>query len=68
MAIPVRYPADHMSFTVRCHKPGRNDQAPAAALSTQGDYNCLHQNLYGEHVFPLQVVILLSAPERRFHR
>lgn len=66
MGIDVRYPAAHDAFLKRCHDAGQLRPTPLLLQYEAGDYNCLHQDLYGEHVFPLQVAILLSAPERDF--
>ncbi|MFC5435033.1 2OG-Fe(II) oxygenase [Rhodanobacter umsongensis] len=66
MGIDVRYPDTHTEFIGRCHVAGQQRPTPLLLQYGAGDYNCLHQDLYGEHVFPLQVAILLSEPERDF--
>lgn len=66
MGINVRYPEKHAEYIARCHNSGQLRPTPLLLQYGVGDYNCLHQDLYGKHVFPLQVTILLSEPERDF--
>jgi len=66
MGIDIRYPESHDGFLKRCHEAGQVRPTPLLLQYGADDYNCLHQDLYGEHVFPLQVAILLSEPGRDF--
>ena len=62
----LRFPDNHADYIARCHKNGQKRPTPLLLRYGPGDYNCLHQDLYGAEVFPLQVAILLSQPDKDF--
>jgi hypothetical protein len=66
MGKEVRFPADHAAFLDRCHQAGQMRPTPLLLEYGPEDYNCLHRDLYGEHVFPMQIAILLDQPGEDF--
>jgi uncharacterized protein len=66
MGIAASYPDEHAAYLKRCHDAGQSKPTPLLLQYAEGDYNCLHQDLYGELVFPLQVAVLLSRPSVDF--
>lgn len=66
MGMPTRFPGNHADFLARCHAAGQRRPTPLLLRYGPGDYNCLHRDLYGDHVLPVQAAVLLSAPGTAF--
>ena len=66
MSLDQRFPAEHATYLKRCHAAGQGKPTPLLLQYGPGDYNCLHQDVYGELVFPLQVAFLLLRPNEDF--
>jgi hypothetical protein len=66
MGKEIRFPDDHAAFLERCRQAGQTRPTPLLLEYGPDDYNCLHRDLYGEHVFPLQIAILLDQPGEDF--
>lgn len=66
LSLGAEYPADHAGFIELCHRSGQTRPTPLLLHYEEGDYNCLHQDIYGEIAFPLQMVCFLSQPDEEY--